>query len=124
MGWLTGHSKVAYDLCKIGPWDSLDYRWCNVEEETTEYILCHCLAWARLRHGLLSSPELQSEDLRQLELKGVLQFASVRKEGKNGTRLRKEGKRKRLGFGTMGKRLSTGATCPRDEAASPPPSQR
>ena len=30
------------------------------------------------------------------------------------------GKRKRLGFGTIGKRLSAGAVCPREGAASPP----
>ena len=64
----------AYHLCKIGLRDSLDCRWCYVEEETAENLLSHFPAWARLRNSLLGSPELQPEDLKQVEFKAVLQF--------------------------------------------------
>ena len=38
VGWLRGHWKVAYHLCKIGLMDSPDCRPCSVEEETTEQL--------------------------------------------------------------------------------------
>ena len=74
VGLLTDNFKVAYHLFKIGLRDSLDCRWCYIEEETTEHLLCYCPAWARLRHSLRGSSELRPEDLRQVEFKGVLQF--------------------------------------------------
>ena len=74
VGWFTSHWKVAYHLFKKGLRDSPDCRWFYVEEETTEHLLWHGPVWTRLRHSLLSSPELQPEDLRQVEFKAVLQF--------------------------------------------------
>ena len=53
VGWLTGHWKVNYYLSKLGLCRSVDCRWCHVEKETTEQLLCKFLAWVELRHKIL-----------------------------------------------------------------------
>ena len=60
VGWLTGHWRVNSHLSKMGLSDSADCRWCNVEEETTEHLLCECQAWAVLRQTVVGSPYLEA----------------------------------------------------------------
>ena len=72
-GWLTGPEwRVNYQLSKLGLSWTMDCRWCHVEEETTENLLCECLAWAEIRHKILGSPHLEAGKLRELDLDGLV----------------------------------------------------
>ena len=42
VGWFTGHWRVTYHLFKMGLSRSDDCRWCHVEEEIMEHLLCEC----------------------------------------------------------------------------------
>ena len=70
------HWKVAYYLFNMKFKDSPEWRWYCVKEKTVKLMLLlfYCLAWASLRHSLWCSPELQLEDFREMEFRGVLQF--------------------------------------------------
>ena len=60
----TGYRRVnSYNVSRLGPSRTVDCRWCQVEEETMEHLLCECLAWAELRHKTLGSPHLEAGQL-------------------------------------------------------------
>ena len=60
VGWLMGHWRVNYHLSKMGLSRLADCRWCYVEEETTEHLLCECQAWTVLWQKIVGSPYLEA----------------------------------------------------------------
>ena len=46
VSWLTGNLRVDYHLSKMELSHSSDYRWCHVEDETTDHLLCECQSYA------------------------------------------------------------------------------
>ena len=72
VGLLTGHWRVNYHLSKMGLSHSADCRWCHLEEETTEHLLCECQGWAVLRQKIDGSPYLDAGKLRDLDLGSLM----------------------------------------------------
>ena len=68
VGWLTAHWRVNYHLSKMGLSHLADCRWCHVEEETTEHLMCECQVWTVLRQKVVGSPYLEAAQLRELDL--------------------------------------------------------
>jgi hypothetical protein len=52
-------------------------RKCGTEEETSVHILCECEALASLRHAHLGSFLLDPEDIRELGVAAIWNFARV-----------------------------------------------
>jgi len=50
-------------------------RKCNTEEETSVHILCECEALASLRYTYLGSSFLDPEDIRELDMGAIGNFA-------------------------------------------------
>jgi len=50
-------------------------RKCGTEEETSVHILCECEALASLRHASLSSFSLDPEDIREISVGAIWNFA-------------------------------------------------
>ena len=75
VGWLTGHWRVNYHLSKFGLSRTMGCRWCHVEEETTEHLLSGCLAWADLLQKVFGSPHLEVEQMRKMDLGGLIFLA-------------------------------------------------
>lgn len=71
-GLLTGHCCLNYHLNKIGLSSSSDCRFCCVEDETAEHILCACPALERKRQAIFGHVQLEPNDFRQ-----VLPFTTI-----------------------------------------------
>jgi hypothetical protein len=63
-GFLTEHNILRRHLHLLGLLDSLLYRRCGAEEETSVHLLCECEALASLRHAYLGSSSLEQRTLR------------------------------------------------------------
>ena len=72
---MTGHWRINYHLSKMELSHSADCRWCHLEEETTEHLLCECQAWAVLRQKVVRSPYLDAGQLRESDLGSLMLFA-------------------------------------------------
>jgi len=66
---------VRRHLYIMGLSNNLTCRKCGTEEETSVHILCECGAFASLRHTYLGSFFLDREDIRELSIGGIWNFA-------------------------------------------------
>lgn len=73
-GFLTGHYKVNYHLHNLNLSTSSLCRLCLEEVETTQHILCECVAICRIRRRFLDRELLNSEDIRLASPSSVLMF--------------------------------------------------
>jgi len=74
-GLLTGHNTLRRNLHIMGLCKDPMYRKCGTEEETSLHILCECEALASLRHACLGSFFLDPEDIRELGVRAIWNFA-------------------------------------------------
>lgn len=62
-GLLTGHCPSRYHMKLIGRHHSDVCRFCNLERETSEHLLCNCVALFHLRRRLLDKGLLEPSDI-------------------------------------------------------------
>jgi len=74
-GLLTGHNTLRRHLHIMGLCNDPACRKCGTEEETSVHILCECEALASLRHAYLGSSFLDPEDIRELGMGAIWNFA-------------------------------------------------
>jgi hypothetical protein len=74
-GLLTGHNTLRRHLHIMGLCNDSMCRKCGTEEETSVHILCECEALASLRHAYLGSFFLDLEDIRELGVGAIWNFA-------------------------------------------------
>jgi hypothetical protein len=74
-GLLTGHNTLRRHLDIMGLYNYPICRKCGTEEETSVHILCECEALASLRHAYLGSFFLDLEDIRELGMGAIWNFA-------------------------------------------------
>jgi len=72
---LTEHNTLRRHLHIMGLCNDSICRKCGTEEETSVYILCECEALALLRHAYLGSFFLDPEDIRELGVGAIWNFA-------------------------------------------------
>jgi hypothetical protein len=72
-GLLTGHNTLRRHLHIMELCNDPMCRKCGTEEETSVHILCEALA--TLRHAYLGSFFLDPEDMRELDLGAIWNFA-------------------------------------------------
>jgi ribonuclease HI len=70
-GLLTGHFSLRYHLNKIGKAITAECRFCGIDNETTEHIICECSAIARQRlehlgYGLIAPPKVKHLAARKI----------------------------------------------------------
>jgi len=75
IGLLTGHNTLRRHLHIMGLCNDPMCRKCGTEEETSVHILCECEALATLRHAYLGSFFLDLEDIRELGVGAIWNFA-------------------------------------------------
>ena len=76
-GLLTGHNTLRRHLHIMGLCNAPMCRKCGTEEETSVHILCECEALASLRHAYLGSFFLDPEDIRELGMGAIWNFAKL-----------------------------------------------
>jgi hypothetical protein len=74
-GLLTGHNTLRRHLHIMGLCNDPMCRKCGTEEDTSVHVLCECEALATLRHVCLSSFFLDPEDMQELGVGAVWNFA-------------------------------------------------
>jgi hypothetical protein len=74
-GLLTGHNTLRRHLHSMGLCNDPICRKCGTEEETSVHILCECEALASLRHAYLGSFFLDLEDITELGMGAIWNFA-------------------------------------------------
>lgn len=72
---LTGHGPWRYHLQKLGKADSSRCRFCTEEVETSEHLLCSCIALARGRLQEFGKLELDPEEIAQIPVQKIVHFA-------------------------------------------------
>ncbi|KAL7728465.1 hypothetical protein ACLKA6_005220 [Drosophila palustris] len=60
-GYLTGHCSLRYHLKKLNLSETETCRFCALEQETSEHVLCECPALCRRRLQILGDEEQQEE---------------------------------------------------------------
>jgi hypothetical protein len=75
IGLLTGHSILRRHLQIMGLINNPISRKCGTQEETSVHILCECEALASLRYTYLSFFFLDPEDIRELGMGAIWNFA-------------------------------------------------
>jgi len=74
-GLLTGHNTLRRHLHIMGLFNDPMCRKCGTEEETSAHILCECEALVSLRHAYLGSFFLDAEDIWELGMGAIWNFA-------------------------------------------------
>jgi hypothetical protein len=74
-GLLTGHNTLRRHLHIMGICNDPMCRKCGTEEETSVHILCECEDLASLRHAYLGPFFLDPEDIRELDMGAIWNFA-------------------------------------------------
>jgi len=74
-GLLTRHNTLRRHLHIMGLCNDPMCRKCGTEEETSLHILCECEALASHRHAYLGSFFLDPEDIRELGVGAIWNFA-------------------------------------------------
>jgi len=77
-GLLTGHNTLRRHLHIMGLGNDPMCRKCGTEKETSVHILCECEALASLRHAYLGSFFLDPENIRELGMGAIWNFAKRR----------------------------------------------
>jgi len=75
IGLFTGHNTLRRHLNIKGLCNDPICRKCGTEGETSVHILCECEALASLRHAYLGSIFLDPEDIRELGMGAIWNFA-------------------------------------------------
>ena len=75
IGLLTGHKTLRRYLHIMGLCNDPICRKCGTEEETSVHILCECEALSSFRHSYLGSFFLDPEDIRELGMRAIWNFA-------------------------------------------------
>ena len=75
IGLLTGHNTLGRHLHIMGVCNDPMCRKRGTEEEASDHILCECEALALLRHAYLGSFFLGPEDIRELDMGAIWNFA-------------------------------------------------
>jgi hypothetical protein len=75
IGLLTGHNTLRRHLHIMGLCSDPICRKCGAEEETSVHILCECEVLASLSHAYLGSLFLDPEDIRELGMGAIWNFA-------------------------------------------------
>jgi hypothetical protein len=75
IGLLTGHNALRRHLHIMGLCNDPMCRKRGTEEETSAHILCECEALDSLRHVCLGSFFLDPEDIRELGMGAIWNFA-------------------------------------------------
>ncbi|CAG9820215.1 unnamed protein product [Phaedon cochleariae] len=73
-GLLTGHCRLRYHLGRMGLNQQTDCRFCCVEDETAEHILCSCSSLERLRFDTFGFTNLEPIDFRQISPNSTMNF--------------------------------------------------
>lgn len=73
-GFLSGHFKLNYHLCKMNLTTSALCRLCLEDDETTTHVLCECVALCRTRRQIFYREILGPEDIRNSSPSSVLMF--------------------------------------------------
>ena len=74
-GLLTGHNTLRRHLVVMGLCNDPMCRKYGTEEETSVHILCECEALAPLRHAYMGSFFLDSQDIGELSMGAIWNFA-------------------------------------------------
>jgi len=75
IGLLTRHNTLRRHLHIMGLCNDPICRKCGTEKETSVHILCECKALASLRHAYLGSFFLDPDDIRELGMEVIWNFA-------------------------------------------------
>ena len=81
VGLLTGHCPLRYDLKNIGKLTTDICRFCDMETDDAEHILCHCEALGRARYTILGSDVLAPDTISKVAYTDLLCFAKKWGEG-------------------------------------------
>jgi hypothetical protein len=77
IGLLTGHNTLRRHSYVMGLSNDPTCRKCGTEEETSVHIVCECEALASLRNTRLCSFFLDPEDIRNLSIGAIWNFAKA-----------------------------------------------
>jgi hypothetical protein len=72
---LTGHNTLRRHVHIMGLFNDPMCRKCGTEEESSVHILCECEALASLRHAYLGFFFVDPEDIRELGMGAMWNFA-------------------------------------------------
>ena len=75
IGLLAGHNTLRRHSYVMGRTNNHTCRKCGTKEETSVYILCECEALVSLRHKYLGSFFLDPEDIKNLSIGAIWNFA-------------------------------------------------
>jgi len=75
---VTGHSILAAHLHRIGVVSDPFCHLCKEEEEDRDHFLCRCETLARVRKRVLGSHPMDPEELANIPLPTILEFAERR----------------------------------------------
>ncbi|KAF6214378.1 hypothetical protein GE061_009118 [Apolygus lucorum] len=81
VGLLTGHCPLRYHLKKIGKLTTDICRFCDMETEDAEHIMCYCEALSRARFTTLGSDVLAPDTVSKVTYTDLLCFAKKWEEG-------------------------------------------
>ena len=73
-GLLTGHCPSNYHLGKMGIVHNTLCRFCHLEIENSEHLLCDCVALLRKRNQILGKGLMQPFEILQLSPSRVIDF--------------------------------------------------
>jgi len=71
----TGHAAVWGHLYNMGPFDGyVICRFCGVETETVQHIICCCVTMARQRYNVFGRPTLEPKDISTASVRDLCLF--------------------------------------------------
>lgn len=73
-GFLTGHYPVRARLKMMRLIADANCRFCGVEDETVEHLLCDCEALERMRFKHFKSGQLEAQDFKGISSKDFLAY--------------------------------------------------
>jgi hypothetical protein len=74
VGIFTGHGKFRYHLKKMKLTEDDVCRFCGIEPETAEHLLCSCTALQNCRYRFFGDPYPDPPDYMDFELRDVIGF--------------------------------------------------
>jgi len=71
----TGHASVRGHLYTVGPFDGDPIcRFCGMETETVQHIICCCEAMARQRYNVFGKPTVEAKDISSASARDLCFF--------------------------------------------------
>lgn len=77
VGFLTGHYYLNYHLNRIQLLRDTECRLCFEDDETTEHLLCECVALARTRMQIFHRDQLDPEEIKKAPITDILRFIRI-----------------------------------------------